>query len=260
MHLRARARLLLTFSRGLLRRLLSRRLWRLRLRAAALKSVRRSQEGQQRERAGQSPHWQRPAASPVRTRAGPLPLLLCICRSCSARTLTDSSGQLRAAPPRAYNFRIFSARGLRFGESLTAQPVNCVTSDGAQNDRTLRDSPPPGRRRQRRGLPGQRHAAAAARGAQDSARRPALRRADALHRAARGAPGLGHRAPQRLRHLRSRRERRRRLHRHAVRARPVARPAHRARARPACNWCSPSAFRSPTDSRPRTRSASSIAT
>ena len=61
--------------------------------------------------------------------------------------------------------------------------------------------PPPRRRRQRRGLPGQRYAAAAPRGAQDSAYRPAFGAAAAHHRAARSPSGLGHRASQCLRHL-----------------------------------------------------------
>ena len=135
-----------------------------------------------------------------------------------------------------------------------------LVQNEAQDDRTLRDRPPARGRRQRRGLPRQRHAAAAPGRAQDPAHRTDVRRAVAHHHSPRSPPRLRHRAPQRLRHLRGRRERRRRLHRHAVRAGPVARSTHRRRARPASSWFSRSASRWPTACRPRTRWASFIAT
>ena len=103
-------------------------------------------------------------------------------------------------------------------------------SDEAKNDCTLRDSAAAGRRRQRRGLRGQRYTIAAARGAEDVAHGIADRRADAHHGAARGASRVGHRAPQCVRHLRGGRDRRRSLHRHAVCAGPAAGQADRARA------------------------------
>ena len=79
-----------------------------------------------------------------------------------------------------------------------------------------------------RGVPGHRHAAAAAGGAEAAEARRAVAGAGAHDPAPRSPPGLGHRPPQRLRHLRRRRSafrvrrRGRSLHRDAVHSRQVA--------------------------------------